>query len=118
MMNQQPFHQESRQPQERGLLIRPARTSRAKGLDLDQFEIKLMYDGRGLQRVTWALGPHARGGNPPELGVEKRDQPAGGVAVAVTKARHQPGYGIGLKRSWDRQSATQCIPPGKKIQKP
>jgi hypothetical protein len=27
----------------------------------------------GLERVIRALGPHARGGDPPEFGVEKLD---------------------------------------------
>src|SRR5215469_2976642 len=98
MMNQQPLHQVSRQPQERSLLIRSARAGRAKGFDFDQFEIELMNQGGGLERVTRGLGPHARGGDSPQLGVEKLNQPAGGLMVTVAKARHQPGYGVGLKR--------------------
>src|SRR5215813_12575413 len=33
--------------------------------------------------------------------------------VAVAKARHQPGYGIGLKRGWDRHVASQYNPRAK-----
>jgi hypothetical protein len=97
-MNQHPLHQESRQRQERSLLIRSIRTGRAKGFDFDQFEIELVYYRRGLERVTRALAPHTRGGDPTEFGVEKLNQPASGLVIAVAKARHQPGYGIGLKR--------------------
>jgi hypothetical protein len=39
-----------------------------------------------------ALGPHARGGDPPQLGVKEFYQPAGGLMVAIAKSRHQPGY--------------------------
>ena len=106
-MNQHLLHQVSRQAQERGLLIGSTRSGRAEGFDFNQFEIELMYQSGGLERMIRALGPHARTGDPPELGVEKLDQPAGGLMVAVAKARHQPGYGIGLKRGWDRQLGYQ-----------
>jgi len=33
---------------------------------------------------------------------EKLDQPAGGFVIAAAEARHQPGYGIGLKSRWGR----------------
>jgi hypothetical protein len=56
-------------------------------------------DCRGLERVIRALGSHARSGDPREVGIEKVDQPARGLRVAVAEARHQPGYGIGLERS-------------------
>ena len=56
-----------------------------------------MHQSSGLERVIRALGPHARGGDPPEFGVENLDQLAGRLMIAVPKARHQPGYGIGLK---------------------
>ena len=72
-----------------------------------------MHQSGGLERVIRALGPHARGGDPPEFGVEKLDQPAGSFMVAVAKARHQPGYGIGLKSGWDRHFATQFNRPKK-----
>lgn len=100
MMNQQLLHQICRQPKERGFLIRSVRTSRPKGFDFDQFEIELMHDCGGLERVILALGPHARGCNSPEFRVEELNQPAGGFLVAVAKARHQPGYGIRLQRGW------------------
>jgi hypothetical protein len=35
--------------------------------------------------------------------------------VAVAKARHQPGYGIGLKSGWDRHFRTQFNRPKKKV---
>src|SRR5262245_6086941 len=107
MMNQQLLHQVSRQPQERGLLIRSARTGRAQGFDFDQLEIELVHYRGGLERVIRTLGPHARGGNPPQFGVKKLDQPARGLMVAVAKARHQSSYSIGLKRGWDRHFGTQ-----------
>src|SRR6516165_5867768 len=116
MMNQQPLHQESRQPQERSLLIRSLRTGRAKGFDFDRFEVELVHQSSGLERVIRALGPHARGSDSPELGVEKLNQPAGGLMVAVAKARHQSGYVIGLKSGWDCHFRTQFNRP-KKIQK-
>src|SRR5215813_11796167 len=101
MMNQQLLHQICRQPKERGFLVRSVRTSRPKRFDFDQFEVELMHDCGWLERVILALGAHARGGNSPELGVEELNEPAGGFMVAVAKARHQPGYRIGLKRGWD-----------------
>lgn len=107
MMYQQLLHQICRQPKERGFLIRSVRTSRSKGFDFDQFEIELMHDCGGLERVILALGTHARGGNPPEFRVEELDQPAGGLLVAVAKARHQPGYGISLKRGWGGHTGSQ-----------
>src|SRR5438105_584232 len=97
MMNQQALHQITRQPQERSLLVPSARTGRAKGFEFNQFEIKLMDYGSRLERVIRALGPHARGGDSTELGVEKLNQLPGGLMIAVAKARHQPGYAIGLK---------------------
>src|SRR5215467_8962336 len=118
MMNQQPLHQESREPQERGLLIRSIRTGRAKGFDFDQFEVELVYHRGGLERVIRALGPHARGGDSPEFGVEKFNQPAGGLMVATAKARHQPGYSIGLNGGFHGHFGIQFMPPRKKIQKP
>jgi hypothetical protein len=36
--------------------------------------------------------------------------------VAVAKARHQPGYSIGLKRGWDRQFRKSVYPFREKIQ--
>ena len=99
MMNQQLLHQVSRQPKECGLLIRSAR---AQGFDFDQFEIELVHHRGGLEGVIRALGPHARGRDPPEFRVENLNQSAGGLMVAVAKARHQMGYSIGLKRGWDR----------------
>ena len=56
-----------------------------------------MDDSRRRERVVGALGPHARGGNPAELGVEQLDQLAGGLMVAAAKARHQP-VATGLNR--------------------
>ena len=84
---------------------------------MTSFEIELVYHRGGLERVIRALSPHACGSDPPEFGIEKLDQPAGGFMVAVAKARHEPGYGFGLKRYGDRQFGTQFIPPGKKNQK-
>ena len=72
-----------------------------------------MHQSSGLERVVRTLGPHARGGDSPELGVEKLDQPAGGLMVAIAKARHQPGYGIGLKSGWDGHFRTQFNRPKK-----
>jgi len=57
-----------------------------------------VYDGGGLKRMIRALGSHARGGDPPELPVEKLDQPTGGLLVPVAKARLQPGHGVGAER--------------------
>ena len=74
-----------------------------------------MHQSSGLERVIRALGPHARGGDSPQLGVEKLNQPADGLMVAVAKARHQPGYGIGLKSGWDGQSGTSLSRPEKKF---
>jgi hypothetical protein len=99
MMNQQPLHQECRQPKKCGFLIRAARTDRTKGFDFDQFEIELMDHRGGLERMIRAFGPHPRGGDSPEFRVEKLDQPAGGIMVAIAKICHQPGYGIGLRRA-------------------
>ena len=113
MMNQQLLHQISRQSKERRFLIRSVRTGRPKGFDFDQFEIKLMHDRGGLERVILALCPHARGGNPSELGVEELNEPAGGILVALAKARHQPGYGISLKRGWGGHTGSQFNPPKK-----
>jgi hypothetical protein len=87
-MNQQPLHQISRQPQERSLVIGSTRTGRAKGFNFDQFEVELVDDRGGLERVTRTLGPHARGGDSPEFGVEELDKPSGGLMVAIAKARH------------------------------
>jgi hypothetical protein len=98
MMNQHPLHQEGRQSQERSFLIRSTRTGRAKGFHFDQFEIELVHYGCGLERVIRALAPHTHGGDPPEFGVEKLNQPASGLVVTVAEVRHQPHYGIGLKR--------------------
>src|SRR5215469_6867094 len=114
MVNQQLLHQISRQSKERRFLIRSVRTGRPKGFDFDQFEIKLMHDRGGLERVILALCPHARGGNPSELGVEELNEPAGGILVALAKARHQPGYGISLKRGWGGHTGSQFNPPKKK----
>jgi hypothetical protein len=72
-----------------------------------------VHQSSGLERVIRALGPHARGGDSPQLGVEKLDQPSGGLMVAIAKAGHQPGYGIGLKSGWDRHFATQFNRPKK-----
>ena len=68
MVDQQLLYQLSRQPQERGLLIRSAWTSGSKSLDFDQFEIELVHYCGRLQRVIRALAPNARSGNPPKLG--------------------------------------------------
>ena len=57
-----------------------------------------MYHRGGLQRVIRALGPHPRGGDPSELGVEKLDQPAGGLRIAAAKSLHQPSDGFGVER--------------------
>src|SRR5215471_15894997 len=70
MMNQQLLHQVCRQPKKRGFLIRSVRASRPKGFDFDQFKIELMHDCSGLECMIRALGPHARGCNSPEFGVE------------------------------------------------
>ena len=56
MMNQQPLHQVGRESQERGLLIRSLRTGRAKGFNFDQFEVELVHQSSGLERVIRALG--------------------------------------------------------------
>src|SRR5947199_10569031 len=98
MMNQQLLYQVSRQAQERGFLICSVWTSGAKGLDFDQFEIELVHYCGWLQCVIRALAPHARAGNASELGVEKINQLAGGLMIAVAEARHQPRYRIGSKR--------------------
>jgi len=66
-----------------------------------------VHDRGVLERVIRVLGPHARGGNPPEFGVEKLNQSAGSLMVAAAKTRHKPGYGIGLKSGWDRHFGTQ-----------
>ena len=63
--------------------------------------------------MTRALGPHARGGDSPEFGVENLDQPSGGLMVAIAKAGHQPGYCIGLKSGWDGHFRTQFNRPKK-----
>jgi len=55
-MNQQPLHQVSRQPQERGLLIRSVRAGRTKGFHFGQFEVELVHQSSGLERVIRALG--------------------------------------------------------------
>ena len=72
-----------------------------------------MHHGGGLERVIRALAPHSPGGDKPEFRVEKLNQPAGGLMVAVAKACHQLGYGIGLKRGWERHLGTQFNPPQK-----
>jgi hypothetical protein len=93
MMNQQLLHQVGRQPEESRLLIGSSVGSgRAQRLNLNQLEIELMNHGSGLQRMILALGPHARGGNPPQLGVKEFYQLAGSLMVAIAKPRHQPGY--------------------------
>jgi len=71
---------------------------RTQGFDFDQFEVELVDDSGGLERVIDTLGPHARCRDPPELRVEKLDQPTGGLMVAAAKARHQPGHRLGLNR--------------------
>ena len=68
--------------------------------------MELVHQRCGLERVTRALGPHACGGDPPEFGVEKLYQPSGGLRIAIAKAGHQPGYGIGLGSGWDRHFGT------------
>jgi hypothetical protein len=88
MMNQQLLHEVCRQPKERGFLVRSVRTRRPKGFDFNEFEIELMHDRRGLERVIRALRPHARRSDSPEFGVEKLDQLPGGFMVAAAKARH------------------------------
>jgi hypothetical protein len=105
-MNQQLLHQIRRQPENAALSFAPPALRRAKGIDFDQFEVELVYYGGGLERMIRTLGPHARGGDPPELRVEKLHQSTGGLMVAVAKARHQQGHGIGLKTAWDRHSGT------------
>src|SRR4051794_30808443 len=90
MMNQQLLHQVSGQPKKRALVIRSARTSRAKRFDFHQFEIELMHDCGGLERVIRALGSHASRGYAAEFGVEKLNQLSGGFMISVAKARHQP----------------------------
>jgi len=72
-----------------------------------------VHQSSGLERVIRALGPHASGGNPPEFGVEKLNQPAGGLMVAVPGPRNQPGYGIGPKRGWHCHLGTQFNQPKK-----
>ena len=64
-MDQQPLHQVGGQPQECGLLIRPARRSGTQGFDFDQFEIELMYQRGRLKRVIGTLGTHAGDGDAP-----------------------------------------------------
>jgi hypothetical protein len=41
--------------------------------------------------VIRALGPHARGGDPPEFEVENLDQLAGGLVIAVPKSPPSAG---------------------------
>ena len=74
-----------------------------------------MHQSSGLEGVIRALGPHARGGDSPEFGVENLDQPSGGLMVAIAKAGHQPGYCIGLKSGWDGQSGISLSRPEKKF---
>jgi hypothetical protein len=69
-----------------------------------------------LEGVIRAFGPHVRSGDAPQFRVEKLDQPTGGVMVAVAKARHQPGYGIGFKSGWGGHIGSQ-FNPCKKIQR-
>src|SRR3954454_4822095 len=115
MMNEQALHQIRRKAQELSLLILSAGTGRPKGFDFDQFEIELVYHRGGLERVIRALGPHARGGNSPELGVEKLHQPPGSLRVAFAEARHEPGYRIGLKSGCGRQFGSKFNPAREKI---
>jgi hypothetical protein len=97
-MDQKPLHQVGRQPQECSLLIRSARRGGTQGFDFDQFEIELMYQRGWLQRVTGALGTHARDGDAPQFRIENLNQPASRRLITSAKARHQAGYGVGLKR--------------------
>jgi len=93
MMNQQLLHQVGRQSEEGSLLIgRSIGAGRAKSLDPDQLKIELMNHSGGLQGVIRALGPHTRGGDPPQLGVKEFDQAARRIMIAIAKARHQPRY--------------------------
>ena len=62
-----------------------------------------MYQRGWLKRVIEALRTHARTGDAPEFRIEDLDKPARRRLVAIAKAGHQAGYGVGLKRGRDRQ---------------
>jgi hypothetical protein len=101
-MDQKSLHQVGGQPQECSLLICPARRGGTQGFDFDQLEIELMYQRGRLKRVTGALGTHAGDGDAPQFRIENLNQPASRRLVTSAKARHQAGYGVGLKRGGGR----------------
>ena len=62
-----------------------------------------MYQRGWLKGVIEAFGTHTGGGDAPEFRIENLNQPACRFLVAIAKACHQVGYGMGLERDRDRQ---------------
>src|SRR5207247_8652415 len=58
---------------------------------LDQPQIELVHERRGLQRVIAALAPQGRGGQPSKLRIDQWEQPVTSFQVPVAPVREQLG---------------------------
>jgi hypothetical protein len=62
----------------------------ARRLGLEQPQVHLVDQGRGLQRCSWRLCGHPLVGELPQLLVDQREQPLGRVAVTLRRRVGEP----------------------------
>ena len=76
----------------------------------DQPEVRLVDQGGGLEGVVGRFGGHARGGEPPQLVVDEREQVSGGPAVTGGRGVQKSGQ-IGHRNECTRRRRRQHWEP-------
>ena len=75
---------------------------------VDEPEVRLVDEGRGLEGVADALAPQVAGGEPPQLRVDERQQVFEGRALAFGEAQEQPCYFMLRRRGHGGTFGIKC----------